>query len=139
MEKVTAGSVLYPMLALFATLSGNQKVYSGIKVIKDQLLPKCNFQLYYLDETAEEHFYICDNIEGKTIYGIDIPDDMNEFKSQTMEECSFFGSFNNLSAIKVGLWPIILVGCRHYRIPIPTNILLYDGSSENRTTTTKPE
>lgn len=45
-EKVTAGSILYPMIALFATFSKDIKLYTCIKNIKDKILPNCNFQLY---------------------------------------------------------------------------------------------
>lgn len=128
--KVTAGSILYPMIALFATFSKNLKLYTRIKDIKDNILPNCNFQLYYLDDAAEDHFYIDDDVSGVILSGIQIPDDMDEFKNQIMQECISCNSFNNLSAMKTRLWPIILVGCRHYRLPVPINFF-YDGTKQD--------
>ena len=126
-EKVTAGSILYPMIALFATFSKDRELYTQIKNVKDNLLPNCNFQLYYLDDAAESQFYTNNNVSGVILSGIQMPDDMDEFRNQIMQECISCNSFNNLSAIKKRLWPIVLVGCRHYRLPVPMNFF-YDGT-----------
>ena len=86
--------------------------------------------MYYLDDAAEDHFYIDDDVSGVILSGIQIPDDMDEFKNQIMQECISCNSFNNLSAMKTRLWPIILVGCRHYRLPVPINFF-YDGTKQD--------
>jgi hypothetical protein len=33
------------------------------------------------------------------------------------------GSTKELSAVKFGWWPLIVVACRHYRLPLPLHLL----------------
>jgi hypothetical protein len=48
---------------------------------------------------------------------------MNEFLDQVFGECNQSPHFKELSAIKFGWWPLIVVACRHYRLPVPLQFI----------------
>ncbi|MCF6156462.1 MAG: hypothetical protein E3K36_14755 [Candidatus Brocadia sp.] len=122
-QEVTGGSILFPMIALYAALLGDNELYKQVQSIKEKHLSHCNFQFWYPDDSSEESFYTNNNAHGATLSHACIDRCMDEFKSQAFVECEHSPHFETLSAIKTGLWPIILVACRHYRIPLPVHLM----------------
>jgi len=43
----------------------------------------------------------------------------DNFLKQVFDECKHSRHFDDLSAIKFDWWPLIMVACRHYRLPPP--------------------
>nr|VFK58999.1 MAG: hypothetical protein BECKTUN1418D_GA0071000_10939 [Candidatus Kentron sp. TUN] len=123
LENATVGSILYPVIALWACLLNDEKLYAKIQSIKEQLLKHCNFQYWYPDETSEEHFYTNNEIHGASLSHLCIEKSPGEFLKQVFDECEKTSAFEHLSAVKAGLWPLILVACRHYRLPVPLHLL----------------
>lgn len=122
-QEVTQGSILFPMLALWAGLLKNSKLYERIQILKERYLKHSNFQLWFPDETSEEHFYLNDDIHGTTLYEVCIERPIEEFLKQIQDECQY-SHFKNLSAIELGFDPLIIMACRHYRLPIPANLFI---------------
>lgn len=122
-KEVTSASVLYPTLALFAAVLGHEDNYSEIQKFKKSELEHSNFQLWYPDETTEKHFYKNDDLHGATFSNVPIEKSSKEFLTEVFDECEATVHFENLSAIKYGLFPLVLVGCRHYRIPMPIHFI----------------
>lgn len=122
-REVTSGSILFPAIALWSVLLGDEDSYSKIKSIKENFLNHCNFQFWYPDETSEEYFYTNNEAHGATLSHVCIDRSSDEFINQAFTECAHSSQFKNLSAIKHNLWPLILVACRHYRVPIPLHLM----------------
>lgn len=122
-EEVTAGSILYPMIAAFSALLGFDDIYKEIQQLKDESLKHCNFQLWYPDETSEEQFYTNGSEHGATLSDVFIQKPKDKFLEQIFNECHENSHFNETSAVKFGVWPIIFLACRHYRMPIPIHFL----------------
>lgn len=139
-REVTNASILFPMIALWAALLGNHELYGKVQAIKEELLNHCNFQFWYPDDSSEEHFYTNRDIHGATLSHVCIERSLNEFLDQAFAECEKLPPFDSLSAVKNGFFPVILIACRHYRLPVPLH--LYKGfyASEQRveTKTGKP-
>ena len=127
-KEVTSGSILIPMIALSAALLGDGDLYSNVQNIKEKHLNHCNFQFWYPDESSEEHFYTNSDAHGATLSHTCIDRSIDEFLSQAFAECKHTPHFKTLSAVENGLWPIILIACRHYRIPVPLH--LWEGLHE---------
>lgn len=53
-ENVTSGSVLYPLIAIWAALLDDGELYDGVTLLKREHLQHCNFQVWYPDERSEE-------------------------------------------------------------------------------------
>ncbi len=115
----TKGSILYPYIAFFAAYLGFDDIYKIVQDFKKEKLQHCNFQLWYPDETSEEIFYKNKELHGVALNGVFVNRDKEDFLKQLSDECKATPSFQNMSAVKLGFYPIIFLGCRHYRLPIP--------------------
>lgn len=122
-ENATSGSVLYPMIALWAALLDDSGAYNKIALLKQEYLQHCNFQFWYPDDRSEEHFYTNSESHGATLSRVGVDRPRDEFLAQVFGECDQSPHFKELSAVKFGWWPLIVVACRHYRLPLPLHLL----------------
>ncbi len=123
-KDVTAGSILYPMIAIWAALLDNDELYSNVALMKQQELQHCNFQYWYPDDNSEKHFYINDDLHhGAVLSGIAVDRPKQELLAQVFGECDRSPHYKKLSAVKSNWWPLIIVACRHYRFPLPLHFL----------------
>ena len=131
--EVTGGSVLFPMIALVAALLGQEDTYKKVQDVKEKYLSHCDFQLWYPDETSEEHIYLNSDLHGGVLSDVRIDRPMDEFLKQIFGECKHSPDVNCLSAWEKGLWPLIIVACRHYRLPVPEHLWqgLYESQEED--------
>ncbi len=130
-QEATSGSVLYPLISLWAALLKNEDLYKKVQAAKDKHLSHCNFQFWCPGETTEKHLYRNDEIHGVTFSHVPVDQDAEAFLETVWAECEQIGSFNKLSCIKEGMWPLLLVACRHYRLPVPIDFTLVNRQSEN--------
>ncbi len=122
-HQVTMSSIFYPTIALWAALMKDDALYKKIQSFKKDHLKHCNFQCWYPDEMSEENFYTNQNTHGSTLVDVYIEQSAEEFMTQVFGECNHIPRLELLSAVRFGLWPIILVACRHYRLPLPCQII----------------
>ena len=109
-------------IKLWAGLLSDIELYNQIQTIKDKHLSHCNFQFWYPDESSEEHFYINSDLHGAVLSQSCIDRPMEEFLKQVFGECEQSPHYKTLSAVEKGLWPVILIACRHYRLPVPVHL-----------------
>lgn len=122
-KKVTSGSILYPILALWAALLDDENTYNNIASLKQKHLQHCNYQLWYPDEYSEAHFYANSDSHGAVLSNVCVDRPKEEFLAQVFGECDQSTHFQELSAVKYEFWPLIVVACRHYRIPLPLQLV----------------
>jgi hypothetical protein len=122
-KNVTAGSILYPMAALWAALFDFDDVYEAVATLKGQHLSHCNFQFWYPDETSEQYLYTNHDRHGATLSDAPVNRPKGEFLKQAFSECDQLPHFFDLTAVKFGFWPLVVVACRHYRLPLPLHFL----------------
>lgn len=118
-EGITKASILYPYLAIFSALFGFDDIYKNIQDFIKNNMQHCNMQLWYPNESSEGSFYTNANRHGATLIDVFIDKDQKEFLEQIFTECEELPCLKNMSAVKFGFYPIIFLGCRHYRLPIP--------------------
>lgn len=123
-KSVTKGSILYPYISTFSAIMGFSEPYEIIGKIKKEFLPHCNFQVYFLDETSEKHFYRFDKMHGATLSDVCVTEEPEELIKQLVRECDQSNKVYEMSAFKYSFWPIILTGCRHYRLPVPMHFII---------------
>ncbi|HDZ9391813.1 TPA: hypothetical protein RUZ63_003027 [Vibrio cholerae] len=123
-KSVTKGSILYPYISTFSAFMGFSEPYEIIGKIKKEFLPHCNFQVYFLDETSEKHFYRFDKMHGATLSDVCVTEEPDELINQLVRECDQSNKVYEMSAFKYSFWPIILTGCRHYRLPVPMHFII---------------
>lgn len=122
-ENVTSGSVLYPMIALWAALLDDAVAYSKVALLKQDHLQHCNFQFWYPDDHSEEHFYTDTDSHGAVLSHVCVDRSKEELLAQVFGECDQSPYFKELSAVKICWWPLIVVACRHYRLPLPVQLM----------------
>lgn len=123
-NSVTKGSILYPYISAFSVIMNFEEPYKIVKKIKEELLSHCNFQVYFFDETSEEHFYRFDKMHGATLSDVYVTEEPSDFLDQLVNECEQSNKVYEMSAFRYSFWPIILTGCRHYRLPVPMHFLI---------------
>lgn len=129
-QNVTSGSVLYPMIALWAALFDADELYTAIQQFKADDLQHCNFQFWYPDEGSEQHFYTDSDSHGAVLSPVAVDRPKGEFLKQVFAECDQTPHFRELSANRSGLWPLVMIACRHYRLPLPLHF--FDGFRKDR-------
>lgn len=107
------------MIALWAGLLNLDELYAEISKFKEECLEHCNFQFWYPDDTSESHFYSDDDAHGATLSLLPVDKPMADFVNHALDECENLPNFRELSAVRFGFWPIVVVACRHYRLPVP--------------------
>lgn len=118
-EKVTAGSILYPSIALWAAVFGDTESFSAVTDAKRKLFKHCNFQLWYPGEDTESALYAGGTSHGLTMSDVPVELPPDEFLDRVFRECDQAPHGRELSAIQSGWWPLVLVACRHHRQPVP--------------------
>ena len=121
-KNVTSGSILYPLIALWAALLQDEQLYNEVAQVQ-QLMPHCTYQFWYPDEHSEDHFYQNSGTHGATLAKLDLNTSAEAFLAQVFGECERTRHFLELSAVEYGWWPLIIVACRHYRLLLPLHLL----------------
>lgn len=121
-ENVTQGSILYPLISLWAALAKEIGLYDKVAELKRESLEHCNFQYWYPDENSEEYFYTNKDAHGATLSRVCIDRRPEEFLAQVFGECEQTSHFEELTVAKFGWWPLIVVACRLYRLPLPLHL-----------------
>lgn len=130
-KSATASSTLYPMIAMFAVILKFDDIYNQLQALKAKHLTHCNFQLWYPDQLSETHIYINSSIHGTSLVNIDIHESSANFIKQIFDECELNNSFSELSAVKADFWPLILIVCRHYKLPLPPHFIKWLENSQH--------
>lgn len=120
----TKGSVLYPYIAFFAAILNFDDIYKTVQKFKIENLQHCNFQLWYPDEISEEMFYTNKAIHGSALNSVFVDRGKESFLKQLFDECKVTPFLRDMSAVKLDFYPIIFLGCRHYKLPIPIHFFV---------------
>ncbi|PCK09257.1 MAG: hypothetical protein COA42_05220 [Alteromonadaceae bacterium] len=123
-KEVTKGSVLYPYISAVSAIFGFLQPYETVQKIKKEFLPHCNFQVFFFTEESEEHFYKFEKTHGATLSHVCVDELPEKLVEKLSDECKQSNKLNELSAIKYSHWPLILMGCRHYRLPVPMHFFM---------------
>jgi hypothetical protein len=128
-QEATSGSILFPFVALWAALLDENDLYQKVQKLKQNKLSHCTFQFWYPDDDSEDSFYTNKDSHGAILTQVCIERGAEDFLKQVFSECENSSQFKSLSAVKFGLWPLILVASRHYRLPVPLHLWedLYEG------------
>ncbi|MGH7780842.1 MAG: hypothetical protein ACREQR_13555 [Candidatus Binataceae bacterium] len=122
-KNATSGSVLYPLIAIWAAILNDDVMYGKVAGLKSDHLQHCNFQLWYPDDSSEEHLYTSDGSHGAVLSHACVDRSKQDLLAQVFGECDRTPHYRELSAVKFGWWPLIVVACRHYRLPLPLHLL----------------
>ena len=121
-QSATEGSILYPMLALWAGARKKQELFDELANFKADSLGHCTFQTWLPDEDSENNFYLGRDNHGAALTGIPVTMGTQDTLEFVLEEVANNTHYDELSAIRLGHWPIVLTACRCYRLPVPPQV-----------------
>ena len=118
-EDATAGSTLIPLLAAWAAGLDRTDLVERLAKLAAENFAHCNMQLWSPGRDSEEHMYLNTESHGRAISGLPISTDGDELLRVLTKVCEDNMGFNELSANKVDFWPIVLLACHHWKLPVP--------------------
>ena len=121
-KEVTAGSILYPLIAMWATFLDDHELYEEVAALQRDDFSHCTFQYWFPDEASEEHLYTGSSPHGATLTDVRVDRPEADFLTQLFSECEVAPHFEELSAVKYRWWPLVIVACRHHRLPLPLHL-----------------
>jgi hypothetical protein len=121
-EEQTAASTLVPLVALWSRGIAATEAEKSVTAFARDFAAHCNCQLWLPDEDSEAQLYSGEDRHGAMLTGLPIANDLAKAFQMVSDECRATQHFDDLSAIDMGHWPIILMACRHYRLPIPPQL-----------------
>jgi hypothetical protein len=120
-KESTAGSTLIPLLtAWLHALQRTVSVEAMGKLVREEL-EHCTLQLWMPDEASEQTLYTGDGEGGRALCDLPVGRGGEILLRTILEACDKDDGFLSLSAVKARLWPIVLMACRHHRVPVPVN------------------
>jgi hypothetical protein len=121
-QSATEGSILYPMLALWADARGKQDLFDELATFKAKSLGHCTFQTWLPDEDSEDNLYLGRDNHGAALTGIPVTAGARDTLEFVLKEVASNPHYDALSAIRLGHWPIVLTACRCHRLPVPPQV-----------------
>jgi hypothetical protein len=121
-EEQTVASTLFPLIALWSRGISSDEAERAIVTFARDLIPHCNNQLWLPDEDSEAQLYSAENRHGAMLTGLPIAENLANAAEMVSAECEASRYFEDLTAIEMGHWPLVLTACRHYRIPVPPQL-----------------
>lgn len=121
-EEATSGSVLIPTLAIWAAKAEDTETLSRLTKFTADSFSHSTLQLWFPGADTEAKLYAGELQHGIAVTDLKIRKSPAEILQIPRDECEANDHFDNLSAVKYGFWPIVLIACRHYRIPVPPQL-----------------
>jgi hypothetical protein len=118
-KDATSGSILIPLLTCWLSILEEFEALGELEQLTGQELEHCTLQLWLPDLETEKLLYVGRDDHGVALNDLEVSGDGSELRAEIADACKRHNSFDELSAIKSGHWPIILTACRHYRMPVP--------------------
>jgi hypothetical protein len=98
---------------------GEADAATRLAALAQEKLEHCTMQLWSPAVDSEKHIYTNSETHGRALCDLPLKDAGSHLLASIDEACKSDQSFENLSAMKTGNWPIVLLACRHWRLPIP--------------------
>jgi len=131
-KEVTEGSILYPVIAMWAAVLDDKQIYAKVAEFKSVCLQHCNFQLWFPDDVTEDNFYTNKDLHGVAFSNVPVELVQDEYLKVLRDECNQSQHFEQLSSQLNGMWPLTLLACRHYRIPVPVHFALGNQDAQSK-------
>lgn len=118
-KDLTAGSTLIPLLACWLHALNCEKEVHALAALAKADLEHCTFQLWVPDATSESTLYSGDGEGGRSLCDLPVSEGGNVLLDTIATTDLVHNGLGSLSAVSEGFWPILMVACRHYRLPVP--------------------
>ncbi len=117
--KATAASLLIPTLAVWAAVTPDAETLGRLADFVAGPYAHSTLQLLYPGSDTETHLYRNGGVHGLNFTEIEIQRSGENLLAPIKLECEASDAFTSLSAVNFGLWPLVILASRHYRVPVP--------------------
>lgn len=123
-QEATSGSILLPLVAMVAWANGEDDVLREIGAFQAERMAHCNFQTWVPNSRTEDMIWHGERRQGSALGNLVVGDDGAQLINALRKEAGANVDYPALSAIRLEHWPVLLLACRHYRLPIPPQLWL---------------
>jgi hypothetical protein len=120
-QKVTNGSVLYPLLAVFSALYKLDFENQELESFAKEKLAHTTLQYWYPNKYSEQRMYSNSEMHGAAT--TNFPMNGEQALEHLATECKHADAFEKMSAVTAGKTSLVLTACRCYRYPVPFHLL----------------
>ena len=122
----TRGSVLYPLLVAWLDELGERDVRNHLVVCIGENLSHTTQQVWVPDALTDELLWEGKRDHGVGLWGLPLSHEPAKYREFLNGLMANHGEFNALSTTRAGMWPLFLMACRHYRLPLPPHFWFVD-------------
>lgn len=118
----TRGSVLYPLLVAWLNRLGETEVRDSLVSMIANRLGHTTQQVWVPDADTDDRLW-----GGRKDHGVGIPrvplcEEPDRYDAFLGRVASDHTALEAMSTTRLGLWPIFLTACRHFRLPLPPQL-----------------
>ena len=117
--QATIGSLLVPTLAVWAAITADTETLGFLAEFTSGPFSHSTLQVWYPGSDTETHLYVGSDNHGLVATDVRIQRSCADMLSPIKSECAATTAFSSLSAVKSGIWPLVLLASRHHRVPAP--------------------
>ena len=134
-KAATAGSILIPTLATWAAIIGDEETLNLLSSFVSTHYAHSTLQLWFPGDDSEEHLYRGTDNHGLCWVDFAMSRVSQEVLDPISRECVSSKAYDSLSAIEHGIWPLVVLACRHHRMPVPPHLWPIAHSSDKEPST----
>lgn len=121
-EEHTRAGILYTFVLAWLAMIGDQERAERLRSMLLEHAPHMTHQIWIPEGRTDDVFWNGDRDHGLSVPGLPLNDSLEavfNLLNRVMEEHPLH---ERVSAVRVGLIPILLTACRHYRMPVPPHV-----------------
>ncbi|QNI02135.1 hypothetical protein HXW73_03835 [Halomonas sp. SH5A2] len=121
-EEHTRAGILYTFVLAWLAMIGDQERAERLRSTLLEHAPHMTHQIWIPEGRTDDVFWNGDPDHGLSVPGLPLNDSLEAVFSllnRVMEEHPLH---ERVSAVRIGLIPILLTACRHYRMPVPPHV-----------------
>lgn len=134
-EEHTRAGILYTFVLAWLVMIGDEERAERLRSTLLEHAPHMTHQIWVPDGQTDEVFWDGNREHGLSVPGLPISKSLEavfELINRVIKEHPLH---ERVSAVRIGLTPILLTACRHYRMPVPPHVWRgHDRSSPDSTT-----
>ena len=127
----TIGSILYPLLIVWLDALGKDQARSRISKTLGENLGHCTHQVWVPDDKTDQLIWIGNREHGASIPGLKLHSDAKAYTDVLTKVFEDYPAIKEISAFCAGYWPMFLLACRHYRVPVPPQLWIWNDRPSN--------
>ncbi len=121
-KDATSGSILMPLLAMIGWAYRDDELVGGIGSFQQEKMAHTNFQTWVPNARTEDRLWRGDRYHGSSLGSLTVGEDGGPLIKALRAEASANPDYPALSAIRLEHWPVLLLACRHHRLPVPPQL-----------------